>query len=73
MVIQSNMSPKAIVEVEGNRTCFIKYNVLIIEKTLESTIDTDILPKLLVELNSIVGSSTATCIEGGWQMSLKKE
>jgi hypothetical protein len=44
---------------------FIKYNVLIIEKTLESTINTDILPKLLVELNSIVGSSTATCIEGG--------
>lgn len=66
MVIQSNMSPKAIVEVwKETEPVFIKYNVLIIEKTLESTIDTDLLPKLLVELNSIVGSSIATCIEGG--------
>lgn len=51
MVIQSNMSPKAIVEVwKETEPVFIKYNVLIIEKTLESTIDTDLLPKLLVEL-----------------------
>jgi hypothetical protein len=66
MVIQSNMSPKAIVEVwEDTGPVFIKFNVLLTERALETTIDPNILPKLLNELNSVVGSSTATCIEGG--------
>lgn len=66
MVIQSNMSPKAIVEVwENTAVVFKKYHVPITEKTLESLIENDILDTLLKELNNTVGSSTATCIEGG--------
>lgn len=66
MVIQSNMSPKAIVEVwEKTATIFEKYNVPITEKTLETFIEADTMTILLIELNDIVGSSTATCIEGG--------
>ncbi len=66
MVIQSNMSPKAIIEVwENTEPIFVKFNVQLMDKTLESIIEPEILPKLLIELNAVVGSSTATCIEGG--------
>ena len=66
MVIQSNMSPKAIVEVwENTVPIFAKFNVPLTDKTLESNIESEILPNLLHELNAAVGSSTATCIEGG--------
>lgn len=66
MVIHSNMSPKAIVEVwEDTEPVFKKYNVPLTERELETTIDVVILPKLLNELNFVVGSSAATCIEGG--------
>lgn len=66
MVIQSNMSPKAIVDVwENTAPIFEKFNVPLTDKTFETTIDADILSKLLIELNAVVGSSTATCIEGG--------
>jgi hypothetical protein len=66
MVIQSNMAPKAIVEVwEITSPIFAKFNVPLTDKTLESIIESRILPNLLVELNAAVGSSTATCIEGG--------
>jgi hypothetical protein len=66
MVIQSNMSPKAIVEVwENTASIFIKYNVPLTEKTLETSINTNSLTNLLIELNAVVGSTTTTCIEGG--------
>lgn len=66
MVIQSNMSPKAIVEVWGNTAIiFENQNVPLIEKSLESFLDADSLMSLLIELNEMVGSSTATCIDGG--------
>ncbi|WHY85815.1 hypothetical protein QNH39_24975 [Neobacillus novalis] len=66
MVIQSNMSPKAIVEVwETTAPIFVKFNVPLADKTLESIVDSEIVPILLTELNAAVGSSTATCIEGG--------
>lgn len=66
MVIQSNMSPKAIVEVwEITASIFAKFNVPITDKTIESTSDSMILPDLLIELNAAVGSSAATCVEGG--------
>lgn len=66
MVIQSNMSPKAIVEVwEKTAPIFVKFNVPLIDKTLESIIDSEIVPNLLIELNAAVGSSTTTCVEGG--------
>lgn len=66
MVIQSNMSPKAIVEVwENTAPIFMKFNISLIDKTLESMIESEILPNLLIELNNTVGSSSTTCIGGG--------
>lgn len=66
MVIQSNMSPKAIVEIwENTASIFIKYNVPLTEKTLETSINTNSLTNLLIELNAVVGSTTTKCIEGG--------
>lgn len=66
MVIQSNMSPKAIVEVwENTAPILMKFNVPLIDKTLESIIESGLLPNLLIELNNTVGSSATTCIEGG--------
>ena len=66
MVIQSNMSPKAIVEVwEETAPIFMNFNIPLTEKTLETILDNDTLTKILAALNTAVGSSTATCIEGG--------
>ncbi|MDR7080718.1 hypothetical protein J2Y03_005809 [Neobacillus niacini] len=66
MVIQSNMSPKAIVEVwKETAPIFVKFNLPLTEKTLETILGTDTLTALLIELNAAVRSSTATCIEGG--------
>ncbi|MEH7309209.1 hypothetical protein [Neobacillus drentensis] len=66
MVIQSNMTSKAITEVwEDTVEVFQKYNVPIIEKTLQVLVNDNILQLLLIELNNFVGSSTATCIQGG--------
>lgn len=66
MVIQSNMSPKAIAEVwELTATIFKKYNIPLSENALETFIDADILTNLLYDLNNVVGSSATTCIEGG--------
>lgn len=66
MVIQSNMSPNAIVEVWGEtELVFTKYKVPLIKQTLEKLVDIETLPSLLKELNSIVGSSNVTCIDGG--------
>lgn len=66
MVIQSNMSSKAIVEVwEDTATIFAEFNVPLINNTLESIVESEVLPDLLNKLNAAVGSSTATCVEGG--------
>lgn len=66
MVIQSNMSPKAIVEVwENTGPIFVKFHVHPTDNTLESIFEPEILHNLLIELNAAVESSTATCIEGG--------
>lgn len=66
MVIQSNMSPKAIVEVwEITAPILAEFNVLLTEKSLESIVESEILPILLNKLNAAVGSSTATCVECG--------
>jgi uncharacterized protein YqgV (UPF0045/DUF77 family) len=66
MVIQSNMSPEAIVEVwEVTIDIFDKYKIPIIKQSLETLVEGKYLTSLLKELNSAVGSSTATCIEGG--------
>ncbi|WP_163103430.1 hypothetical protein [Peribacillus alkalitolerans] len=66
MVIQSNMTSKAITEVwKDTVDVFLKYNVPIKEKTLKELVNDNTLHLLLTELNSVVGSSYATCIEGG--------
>jgi hypothetical protein len=66
MVIQSNMTSKAITEVwEDTIEVFQKYNVPITEKALQVLVTENTLQVLLTELNYVVGSSTATCIEGG--------
>ena len=66
MVIQSNMSSKAIVHVWDNTVdTFKKYNVPISEISLDALVNNSVLPSLLAELNTVVGSSGATCIEGG--------
>lgn len=66
MVIQSNMSPEAIVDVWGNTAdIFKKYKVPLTKQSLEILVENELLPILLQELNSIIGSSTVTCIEGG--------
>ncbi|WP_066389247.1 hypothetical protein [Neobacillus mesonae] len=66
MVIQSNMAPEAIVDVWGDTAdIFKKYNVPITKQSLETLVESELLPLLLQELNFVVGSSTATCIEGG--------
>lgn len=66
MVIQSNMTSRAISEVWGETLeVFQKYNVPIIEKTLQVLVNDNIFQELLTELNKVVGSSNATCIEGG--------
>ncbi|SFB19630.1 MULTISPECIES: hypothetical protein [unclassified Bacillus (in: firmicutes)] len=66
MVIQSNMSPKSIVNVWGDTAdVFKKYKVPLTKQSIETVVQNELLSSLLQELNSVVGSSTATCIEGG--------
>jgi hypothetical protein len=66
MVIQANMTPKEIVGVwEATENIFKKYKIPLSLLTLETLIDGELLPLLLQELNATVGSSAATCIEGG--------
>mgnify|MGYP005829666355 CR=1 FL=1 len=66
MVIQSNMSPAAIVDVwKETENIFIKHKIPITKQSLETLVKSEHLPSLLQELNSVVGSSIATCIEEG--------
>jgi hypothetical protein len=66
MVIQSNMSSEAIVEVwAATAAIFSKYTIPIINQSLETFVEDQQLTLLLKELNAIVGSSSTTCIEGG--------
>ena len=66
MVIQSNMSPKAIVDVWEVTTDIFKENKIPLTKqTLETLAEEEQLTSLLQELNAAVGSSITTCIEGG--------
>ncbi|WP_044022250.1 hypothetical protein [Bacillus sp. SG-1] len=66
MVIQSNMSPAAIVDAwEDTEPVFVKYGVPITEEKLESLVGSERLSEILHELNAVVGSSGATCVEGG--------
>jgi DNA primase large subunit len=60
------MSSEAIVDVWGDTAdVFQKYNIPLTKQTLETLVENELLKSLLQELNSVVGSSTATCIEGG--------
>jgi hypothetical protein len=60
------MTSKAISEVwENTLEVFQKYNVPITDKILQVLVNDNILQVLLIELNKVVGSTKATCIEGG--------
>ncbi|SEM11468.1 hypothetical protein SAMN05192533_10162 [Mesobacillus persicus] len=66
MVIQSNMSSKAIIEIWGTTIdVFKKFNVPIAGDPLKTLVDDDKLPEILKELNQTIGSSSVTCTEGG--------
>ncbi|PTL39114.1 hypothetical protein [Alkalicoccus saliphilus] len=66
MIIQGNMSPKAIVEVwEETRLIFQRNNIPLSNKALEKITKPEDLSPLLIELNNLIGSTSATCIEGG--------
>lgn len=65
MVIQSNMSSKAFVEVwENTIDVFKKFRGPLSEKTLSILVIESILPALPSEFNTLVGSLNVTCIEG---------
>jgi hypothetical protein len=60
------MSPEAIVEVwDFTAAIFQKYKIPHTKKPLEALVKKEQLNPLLQELNSAVGSSSTTCIEGG--------
>lgn len=66
MVIQANMSPRAVVDIWGNTIkIFKKYNIPVTGKSLDKLIEADMVTMLLIELNDYVNSSADTCIEGG--------
>jgi len=66
MVIQPNMSSKSIIEIwENTVDVFKKHNITISEIPLEKVVEGNILDSLIMELNNIVGSSSATCVDGG--------
>jgi hypothetical protein len=60
MVIQSNMTSKAITEVWEDTVKVQKYNVPISSKALKELVTDNSLQVLLAEFNNLVGSSTAT-------------
>lgn len=66
MVIQSNMSPKAIVEIWDNTANVFKvHDVPINENCLETLLPPEKLNILIQDLNDAIGSTTSTCIGGG--------
>ncbi|MBB6452613.1 hypothetical protein HNQ94_001059 [Salirhabdus euzebyi] len=66
MVIQSNMSPKAIVGVWRETEIILnQHKVPLIDLALRELVENELLPSLLQHLNEVVGSSSETCIEGG--------
>lgn len=61
MVIQANMSPKAIVDVwKVMEDIFKKHNIPLAKRSLETLVEEEQLNSLLQVLNAAVGSSRAT-------------
>lgn len=66
MVIQSNMSAKLVVQTwQETSDIFIKYNIPIVDQAINEVVEPKLLKELLTELNTQVGSSSLTCVEGG--------
>lgn len=66
MVIQSNMSPKSIVDVWSDTgEVFKRFGVVISEEPLIRLAEEGLLAELLMELNKAAGSSDVTCVAGG--------
>jgi hypothetical protein len=65
MVIHSNMSPKAVIEIWGNTLdVFKNYSVPISGNPLNSLVHEEKLPQLLEELNQTIGSPVTGPTEG---------
>jgi hypothetical protein len=65
MVIHSNMSSKAIIEIWGNTLDVLKnYSVPISGNPLNRLVHEETLPQLIEELNQTIGSPVSTAIEG---------
>jgi hypothetical protein len=67
LVIQSNMTPKAIITIwKETEPIFKNYHIPITDEALHSVVlDVKVLPNLLNALNQSIGSSNKTCIGGG--------
>jgi hypothetical protein len=65
MVIHSNMSSKAVIEIWGNTLdVFKNYSVPISGNPLNSLVQEEALPQLLKELNQTIGSTFTAPTEG---------
>lgn len=65
MVIHSNMSSKAIIEIWGNTLDVFKhYSVPISGNPLDILVHEEMLPQLLKELNQTIGSTVTARMEG---------
>lgn len=67
MVIQSNMTPQAIVSIWAETLkVFESYGLSITDNSLSVLVQDDTrLQSLLYELNDRIGSTYNTCVEGG--------
>ncbi|WLD93329.1 hypothetical protein [Alkalihalobacillus sp. AL-G] len=66
MVIQPNMTPKSIVLIwPETEDIFEQFKLETKDRPLEELCNNILLAKLLQTLNETIGSSSATCIEGG--------
>lgn len=65
MVIHSNMSSKAIIEIWGNTLDVFKhYSVPISGNPLNQLVHEESLPQLLKDLNQAIGSPVSASLEG---------
>jgi hypothetical protein len=67
LVIQPNMTPKAIITIwKETEPVFKEYHLPITDEALESVVeDENVLTAILNALNKSIGSNNTTCIGGG--------
>jgi len=66
MVIEKNMSPKAIVQVwQHTESIFVTFNIPLSDEPLHKLADEKTCAQLIETLNEQIGSSEQTCVPGG--------